>query len=237
MIIYGSRMYFKKNLVKHYGECEHCGQYGRKQSYRAQKFGHLYFIPLLPLGAKSQILGECSICNMGAHIPLTEAEPLIESLNDRFKQWIMQIQDGETEIIPEGEEVPVNVGLMIAGTIDNLYSLGELTSIDSISQILDSCEMPYEKELVLGRWSETKGDLAKAILHYQQAGKIRPDETAPIYQTAVAQKRSGNLPAAIDGLKRYLTKEPRDLGVHAELASIYEAQKDFPNIVDAYDKI
>ncbi|MEM6473826.1 MAG: tetratricopeptide repeat protein [Planctomycetota bacterium] len=237
MIIYGSKMYFKKNVVKHFGECEHCGRYSRKNSYQAQKFGHLYFIPLLPLGSRSQILGECVSCNMGSHIPLAQAEPMVESLNERFKQWILEIQEGKTEIVPEGETEPVSVGLLIAGTVDSLYSLGELKSIDSVSQILQDCDMAYENELVLGRWCETLGDLAQAVVHYRQAAKIRPDETAPIYQVAASLKRAGDLAGAINGLKRYLDKVPDDLGVHAELASIYEAQKDFPSIVETYDKI
>ncbi|MEM0924893.1 MAG: tetratricopeptide repeat protein [Planctomycetota bacterium] len=237
MIIYGSKMYFKKNVVKHYGECEHCGRYSRKRSYQAQKFGHLYFIPLLPLGARSQVLGECSSCQMGSHIPMTDAGPLVESLNEQFKNWILEIQDGNTETVPDGEAEPVNLGLLIAGTIDSLYSLGELRNIDSVVKILQDCELPYETELVRGRWSETQGDVAQAIVHYRQASKIRPEEPAPLYQVAIAQKRSGDLEGAIHGLNRYLEKVPNDLSVLAEVASIYEAKKDFPKIVEAYDAI
>ena len=71
MIIYGSRMYFKKNLVRSFGECENCGRYGKRVSYQARKFGHIYFIPILPLGSNSQVLRECKSCSMGSHIPVS----------------------------------------------------------------------------------------------------------------------------------------------------------------------
>ena len=69
MIVYGSRMYFKKNVVNSFGECEHCGGFGKTTSYQARKFGHIYFIPLIPMGKSSQILRACKGCSMGAQIP------------------------------------------------------------------------------------------------------------------------------------------------------------------------
>jgi len=65
MIVFGSRMYFKKNVVKSFEECEHCGVYGKMISYKARKFGHIYFIPLIPMGKSSQVLRECKKCKRG----------------------------------------------------------------------------------------------------------------------------------------------------------------------------
>ena len=43
MIVYGSRMYFKKNVVKSFEECEHCGVYGQMTSYKgAEVWPHLF---------------------------------------------------------------------------------------------------------------------------------------------------------------------------------------------------
>ena len=77
MLIYGSRMYFKKNTVKTTGECEHCGTYGNLTSYQAKKFGHLYFIPILPMGPHSQVLRECPQCRIGTHLSMTDLEPIV----------------------------------------------------------------------------------------------------------------------------------------------------------------
>ncbi|MEM6692049.1 MAG: hypothetical protein AAF664_21650, partial [Planctomycetota bacterium] len=128
MLVYGSRMYFKSHVVKHYGICEQCGSLTKLRSYRGQKFGHLYFIPILPMGSKSQILDECSQCDMGTHLPLDQAEPAIEKMQAEFKQWIEKIQEGTTEVTPEGSNESVNIGLMIADSAASLYRMNQLSS-------------------------------------------------------------------------------------------------------------
>lgn len=237
MIIYGSRMYFKKNVVKSYGECEHCGRYTKQVSYQGRKFGHLYFIPLIPEGPTSQVLNECSACDMGAHIPMTDAVPLVDSLKERFKNWIIEIQDGQTEVVPEGGDQPVNLGVMIAGTIDNLYCLGEIKEIDSITQILEGSGLEYENKIVQGRWSELKGNLANATKHYQSATTLKPKDSIAWYQWGKAEVLMGNVAGAEHAFGKYLELYPDDMGIYIELATLYESKKDYPKIVKAYDKL
>lgn len=236
MIVYGSRMYFKSNVVKAFGTCEHCGNYGKNTSYQARKFGHIYFIPLIPMGKKSQIIRECKTCNMGAHIPLEQYEPLADSLSDRFKSWITAISEGQTEmVVSEGEE-PVNLGVLVSGILEDLYCLKEVENIDSLQMILDSNNMSFEKELVNGQWSELKGDLGQASHNYQAALKQRPRDVAALYRLGMLELKRKNVDQAEAVFKDYLTEAPEDvLPIYIELAGAYEGQKNYPKIVETYD--
>lgn len=236
MIVYGSRMYFKSNVVKAFGTCEHCGNYGKNTSYQARKFGHLYFIPLIPMGKKSQIVRECKSCNMGAHIPLEQYEPLADSLSDRFKSWITAIGDGQTEVVVSEGEEPVNIGILISGILEDLYCLKEVESIDSIQMIFDSNNMGFEKEIVNGQWSELKGDLGQASLNYQAALKQRPRDIAALYRLGNLELKRKNVDEAEAVFMKYLVEAPEDMfPIYVELASAYERQKNYPKIVKAYD--
>lgn len=237
MIIYGSRMYFKSNVVRSVGECQYCGAWGRQVSYQASKFGHIYFIPLIPMGAKSQVLNECASCNMGTHIKVADLGPVVDSVTDQFKSWIMAIQDGKTEIIPEGGEEPVNVGVLIAGIVEDLYCLKEIEGIESISAVLNANNLSYENNIVEGRWNEIQGDLEGAKLSYIAAHRVRPKDLVALYQIGMTEVKLGNTTGAEDAFAKYLALSPNDIGAYVELASLYEGQKDYPKIVQAYDKI
>ena len=235
MIVYGSRMYFKQNVVRSFGDCDHCGKYGKQTSYRSRKFGHIYFIPLIPLGAKSQVLRECKKCNMGAHVPTDELEPRIDALADQFKSWITAIGDGETELQLDPDQPPANIGLLVAGILDDLYCLKEIENVDSIVSILDANGLTYEREIVLGRWHEIQGDLENARLNYQAAHRAQPSESAPVYQLGLTEIKLGNIPAAEETFARYLKLNPDDMSPYIELAGVYERQKNHPKLVETYD--
>ena len=161
MIIYGSRMYFKKNQVQSFGECEHCGRYGKRVSYQARKFGHIYFIPILPLGSNSQVVRECKSCSMGSHIPTHQLDPMVDNLSDQFKSWIMEISNGNTEIEIEPGQPPANIGLLITGILDDLYCLNEIQDVSSITNVLDANNLVYERHLVMDVGLKSKATSTK----------------------------------------------------------------------------
>ena len=237
MIIYGSRMYFKQNVVRSFGECEHCGRYGKFVSYRARKFGHIYFIPLIPLGAHSQVLRECKSCSMGAHIPTDRLEPMIDSLSDQFKSWIMEINDGKTEIEIEPGQPPANIGLLITGILDDLYCLNEIEDVDSITAVLDANNLQYERHLVMGRWFEIQGDLDQARLAFQAASDARPEDGPAVYQLGLTEVLRGDVAAAEAAFNRYLKLYPDDHSPHLELLGLYESQRDYSKLVPCLDTL
>ena len=237
MIIYGSRMYFKKNVVKSYGECEYCGRYGKQLSYKARKFGHIYFIPLIPLGSYSQVLRECKSCSMGAHIDNNQLEPIIDGLADKFKIWVNAITEGERELEPEPGEEPLNIGAMIAGSLSDFYCLKEIENIESVTQLLDANNLQMEKELVMGRWHELQGNLQGARMSYEASHRIEPTSIYPLYHLGRTHLKLKEIEAAEEAFGKYLKLEPDDISVYVELATAYENNKNFPKIVETYDRI
>lgn len=237
MIVYGSKMYFKKNVVRSFGECQYCGTYGEQASYQAKKYGHLYFIPLIPLGAKSQVLNECSACDMGAHIPLQDLEPRLDELKVQFKNWITEVQEGKTEIMAEGTNEPVNAGVLIAGILEDLYCLNEIGDVDSISQILGDNNMEFENHIVVGRWNEMRGDLQEASSSYEAAHRVRPDDPVPLYQMGTVAVKLGNAESAEQAFEKYLAICPEDFSAYIELATLYETRKNYSKIVKSYDQL
>ena len=237
MLIYGSRMYFKQNLVRSFCECEHCGRYGKHVSYRARKFGHLYFIPLIPMGSPSQVLRECKSCSVGAHIPTHQLEPMVDSLSDQFKSWIMEITDGKTEIEIEPGQAPTNIGVLITGILDDLYCLNEIEDINSITNVLDASNLEYERHLVMGRWFEIQGDLAQASLAYQAASEARPSDGPAVFQLGLVEILRGDAAAAEAAFNRYLKLHPSDHSPHLELLGLYEGQRDYPKLVSCLDTL
>ncbi len=237
MIVFGSRMYFKKNVVKSFEECEHCGAYGKMTSYKARKFGHIYFIPLIPMGKSSQVLRECKGCSRGAHIPVDQLEPMVDSVADQFKSLIVSVSEGETEVEVQPGGPKMNIGAMIAGIMGDLYCLKEIESVDSISDVLLANNLNFENELVQAKWSELTGNLDGARDHYDAAHRQKPADPIPIYRKAMTELRSKRIEAAESDFKKYLQLVPDDIQAHAQLAGIYESQKKFDQVVAAYDEI
>jgi len=67
MIIFGSRMYGKRNVAAGWGRCEACGHYGQLSNYNARKWGHIYYIPLIPSGPPRP--SRQGMCQMSARLP------------------------------------------------------------------------------------------------------------------------------------------------------------------------
>lgn len=236
MIIYGSRMYFKQDQVTSYGECEHCGAFSRMTSYKAQKFGHIYFIPLIPMSSKSQILRECKNCDMGMQIPLNDMEPRVASLTEKFKTWIVEIQSGNrTTTMEDGTEI--NLGLLISGIIEDMYCLKEIEGVDHIVKILVDNGMHYESNLVLAQWYEIKGDLKQSAASLKEAHQLEPEDSIVIFRIGRAEVKLQNVAGAEAAFQKYMQLEPEDVSAWIELATMYEGMKDYPNIVRTYDEI
>ncbi|QDV50309.1 Tetratricopeptide repeat protein [Gimesia fumaroli] len=237
MIIYGSRMYFKENVVNSQGTCEHCGHYTSQTSYEARKFGHIYFIPLFPAGPRSQILNECGKCGMGTHIPLEQMEPIREDIRGNFKNWIEQVQSGKNEIHLDDDPEPINVGLLFSGALENLYLLQEIDDANSILAVLKSQEMHHEAEIVSARWHEIQGNLDRAVQSYQAAHELSPEDIFILYRIGKMERLMGKTGKAMQAFEKCLSIEPDNLDVIIEIAGIHENANDYPKIVETYDKI
>ena len=103
MIIYGSKMYGKSRVVETWGYCDSCGAYSKRQNYNARKWGHLYFIPLIPDGPRVRVLYECAKCSQGLHIPETEVPAMLSDLCQTRDNALNAILAGQKEFNKNGE--------------------------------------------------------------------------------------------------------------------------------------
>ena len=110
-------MYGKKNVVRGWGQCESCGKYGMNTSYNGRKWGHLYFIPLIPSGPHMRVIKECTKCSNGLQFPETDVPNILNNLRQTsddamaatyFGDWInkrLDLFEGVTnvdEYLPTG---------------------------------------------------------------------------------------------------------------------------------------
>lgn len=237
MIIYGSRMYFHKNKVRSWCECENCGRFVKHSSYQASHFGHIYFIPLIPLGSRKQVLRECSYCNLGKHLPLKSMEPVIEELKTTFKSFFVDIQNGTTETKDEesGEMIPM--GVYVASMLEDLYCLKEIESVDSVLTILSNENMEFDKFFVEGTWFELNGDLESALERFKSAARVHPDYSLTFFQVGRLAILAGEIQQAEKAFELFGKLEPDDSSGLLCLASYYEAKWDYSKIVEVYDKL
>ena len=174
---------------------------------------------------------------MGVHIPVSRLDPVVESVEDRFKSWIVEVQQGNTEVDLPNMEIKSNVGMLIAGILDDLYCLKLIENVDSISAILLAQGMDYENEIVQARWMESRGTLDQGKARLEAAAKLRPNEGFPQFQMGRLEVLRGNVKGAEEAFLQYLKKFPDDFAAHIELATLYERANNFPKIVESYDKL
>lgn len=85
LLVWGAKNYSRSDVMVRRGTCDACGYAGRFQDYNASRFGHLYYIPLIPLGRK-RVLSECPNCRGGRVLPYRHWEDLVQN------QWRQRIQ-------------------------------------------------------------------------------------------------------------------------------------------------
>lgn len=74
----GTWYYGQRRVHRAAGTCESCSAFGELTSYDTTLYGVVFFVPLLPLGAK-RILNECPACRRHRSLPLREWERIKES--------------------------------------------------------------------------------------------------------------------------------------------------------------
>ena len=86
MIVFGSRIYGKKNKVTFYDYCNHCHNFTELENHLGRKWGHVYFIPIIPETKPLQVLNSCPKCNVFEQILETDLpEALIEFENNSIQ--------------------------------------------------------------------------------------------------------------------------------------------------------
>ena len=180
MIIFGSRMYGKNDVLNGLGRCGECGYYGQLSNYNARKWGHVYYIPLIPSGPPVRVVKECPKCNRGLHITENEVEETMLEMRRAADAAIDAIVGGAIEFNRDGSGEPQSCLGAIFGNVDFLLCLGGREHVDSISLRLGEKQRGYEQQLVSAAVFEFDGDPKAAAGAYETASRLDDRDRFPL---------------------------------------------------------
>ncbi len=234
MIIYGSRMYGRKNVVEGWGHCKHCGVYGRQTTYTGRKWGHIYFIPLIPEGPVSRVFQECCKCSYGSHIPEKNIADILGSLEKSIEKAMTALDCGEKDFKDEGETSSC-AGELTSAAQFYLW-LGEQEKVDKImSRLLDK-DHYYASFLVKGELMEFHGNLKCAADAYRDAANHEPEEDYPLLALGSTLLELGNAQNAIPVYEQALKITKDKLTILQIMLSIYQSLKDHVKTAEMYER-
>lgn len=232
MIIYGTRMYGKKNMVHSHGRCEHCGTYGRMESYNGRKWGHLYFIPLIPDGGPARVIRECKSCNMGSHVPQENIPQILENLRANIDRAVIAIGAQETHFEHEGE--PVHATGAIVNSIEDFYCLAGEAEINALVANLQVAQAQRQIKMAEAKLHEIRGNHQEAAAIY---GELVSGAEEPVLLLHYAQFlfNTGRMEPAKDAAERLDQIEPNALVVKQLLIDCYTNLKEWRKGVEVYE--
>jgi tetratricopeptide (TPR) repeat protein len=237
MIIFGSRMYGKKNVVNGWGRCESCGHYGQLTNYNARKFGHIYFIPLIPNGPPVRVVKECPKCRRGLHFPEAEVDEMVGEFRRDAESAIDALAAGTGEFRRNGSAEPEACLGAVLGPIELLLCFDARDSAEHIHGRLGSVHRGFEQHLVAAAISEFDGDAASAAGAYETAARL--DDTNPAASLLAGDMwlTSGELDKALDAYRRAAALDSSDLSPLLGMIDVYTAQGDHWNASETYERI
>lgn len=209
MIIYGSKMYGVKNVVKGTGSCPHCGVYGPHKSYDGRKWGHLYFIPLIPSGGPVRVMKECASCSMGSHIPQAKIGELYANIEKHMQSCILAASEGAHQFEDDqGNET--HTGPFLLDAIDLMFTAGYRSEIPELINLLDSELSRYEYGIAKGAYQEIQGDADGAMAGYEAAMQADPDQALPYMLLSDFYGRGGQAEQQLHMLKKSFELQPEN---------------------------
>ncbi len=245
MIIYGSRMYFRRRVVKGQGLCPYCGRYGAQQSYDGRKWGHIYFVPLLPLGGVMRVMRECKKCGMGRHVKRDDVEELYGRIEAALPACVAAaggggggVGAGEHEFVDPGdpEGVARATGPWVAYAVEELMATGHGEDIPGIIELFEGERATYEAAVARSADAAQRGELDEAVDAMGRAGAAAPGEAYPHVRLADFAKARGDHEAQLDHLRRASALAgDGDVVLRLEQAEPLEALGRYDELVDLLD--
>ncbi|KAF0095922.1 MAG: hypothetical protein E1N59_698 [Puniceicoccaceae bacterium 5H] len=229
-------MYGKKDPVTGWTSCSNCGRHGKSRSYSGRKWGHLYFIPLIPVGGHVRVLHECPHCKKGAHLPADQVEPTLEQLREQVKQATGAIYEGRDVCELEGQDT--SCALTLAGVVKPLYALNRAEEVGVILEALQQPGVdPEAYFLTQGASLEYQGDFPGAAQAYSSAIEAKPDSPRPMLTMGKLRLRLGQFAEARPIYESLLQRYPDDLNLRSSLLTVYEQLGAYPDLVANYEAI
>jgi len=227
-------MYGKKNVVKGWGYCDNCGRYGKHTSYDGRKWGHLYFIPIIPEGGHVRVLKECSKCSHGMHIPEKELHGMRQDMKQSSGNALEALLKGEEEFDDKGSKASCISCLV--GVIELLHCLGEAEYAHGLLVDLQEKNQTYAYHLVNGEFCEFQGNPQKAAESYQQAVECEPEKINGLMSLGSIHLMKNDLDNAMAVYEKALEVAEEKIDVHKVLLGIYESKKDYNKLTETYEE-
>ncbi|MEO1236887.1 MAG: hypothetical protein AAFX76_08880, partial [Planctomycetota bacterium] len=228
MIVYGSRMYFVRNVVKTWNACPHCGKYGKCRSYDGRRFGHLYFVPLIPEGGgRKRVFKECGKCKTGTHVPLPEAEAMYGRIESLLPRCVEAAGRGERGFREKPEDAEMRTGPAVAEMIDLLHTTGHAGDVPGVIELLRSEGAAYETAVAECVDADTHGEPEAAERAMERARRAAPDEVMPALWLSDFAARGGRIDDQLRYLDEAIALAPDDMGLLLTKAGVLESQKRF----------
>lgn len=232
MIIFGTRMYGRKNEVRSHGRCPHCGRMGKQTSYDGRKWGHLYFIPIIPEGGRVRVFQECASCRKGMHVPIEKLSGIVEGLTTTMGRVVAATGAKETEVEIDGRRRPV--AAVVNSVVGEVHCL---LGPQEVVRFLDRLrEARADEELVLAeaKAAETAGRTKEADGKYHElAGRSK--NPVMLYQAARFLRDQARIAEAVAVAERLEMMAVTDLDVKQLLIDCYGAQREWAKLATAYE--
>lgn len=234
MIIYGTRMYGKKDVVKGWGFCDQCGRYGRNSSYSGRKWGHLYFIPLIPSGPRVRVVKECKACSQGLHFPEKELPNILADLHKNTQNALSALVSGEKQFNDNGTMIPATGCL--SGSVDILHCLQADDYLNHLLSAMKENNLTHTYHLVNGESLEFHGKLDQAIESYNQAALCEPGDAIVLISLGSIYMKKNDFITAKEFYECALELSEERFPVLQVLLTIYESIKDYSKVAETYEE-
>lgn len=240
MIIYGSRMYGVKNVVKSVGFCEHCGDYTTFKSYTGRRWGHLYFIPLIPESGHVHVLKECKTCDKGNHIPIDSVSTIIEACRKDIGEAVgalaknKYVYSGKDE---RGNFIEIPCIDSIIASVDMLYNFGEKEDVGVLLCELQEKKMLYVFYIMNGIVLELEGKLDRALEEFKKAFENNPDNNISAYRLmGNTLFLMGKLHDALEYYEKMLKMTDDKLDIYLNLLNVFGGLKNHLALAETFEK-
>lgn len=238
MIVYGSRMYGRKNNVQSWGFCTNCDKYVKQSSYRGRKWSHVYFIPIFPEGPHVHVIRECKKCGFGLHVPADEMPGMIDGIRKDIDECVEQLLKGEefyTVKDENGDDVKISCSATLIDDAELLRSTGNDDIVDELLAKLEKNKLRKVHCLVKGKCLEFEGKLEEAVLLYEETTKNYPDFEDAYWMLGLALYNQGKVRESCEVYEKLLDISSDKPRVFVVLLDTYETLKEYLTLTETFE--
>lgn len=153
LIIWGSKFYGKENSATTFGYCENCGEFGKLEHFNGKKWGHLYYIPIIPSGKRSRIWDQCSQCDSTKALPEEEIPGMASEILGDLRKIAADYNDQ----MPDSDQLDTCLETVSAG-YEMLVKLDRNDDARQLIGLFEQNNFNLGKGLVMAKMAEMKGE-------------------------------------------------------------------------------